>query len=96
MGSRGKACHFPGLGCRLDGFGEDERHRLGGEVAALHEPLVVLLQEQRAGEPRRVGRWERSRRRQSGALSSWQSGLGQGGVQTGPSARRHRQLGVVR
>ena len=52
--SGGTARDLLGLEGRLGGFGgfgEDERHRLGGEVAALHQPLVVLLQEQRAGEP---------------------------------------------
>jgi hypothetical protein len=52
--SGGTARDLLGLEGRLGGFGgfgEDERHRLGGEVAALHQPLVVLLQAQRAGEP---------------------------------------------
>ena len=30
--------------------GEDQRHRLDGEVAALDEPFVILLGEERAGE----------------------------------------------
>ena len=42
-GSGGKACGLLDVDGRIGGFGEDERHRLGGEVAALHEPLVVLL-----------------------------------------------------
>ncbi len=29
---------------------QDERHRLGRQVAALHQPLVILLEQQRAGE----------------------------------------------
>ena len=33
------------------GEGQDERHRLDREVAAADEPLVVLLGQQRAGEP---------------------------------------------
>ena len=32
------------------GLGKDERHRLSGEVTALHQPLVVLLEQQRAGQ----------------------------------------------
>jgi hypothetical protein len=39
------------VGLDRGGFGGDERHRLGREVAALHEPLVILLEQQRAGEP---------------------------------------------
>jgi hypothetical protein len=31
--------------------GEDQLHGLDGEVAALDEPLIVLLGEQSAGEP---------------------------------------------
>ena len=30
--------------------GEDQLHGLGGEVAALDEPLVILFAEERAGE----------------------------------------------
>ena len=31
--------------------GEHECHRLGREVTTLHQPLVILLEQQRAGEP---------------------------------------------
>jgi len=33
-----------GVGLLAVGVGEDECHRLGGEVAALHQPLVILLE----------------------------------------------------
>jgi hypothetical protein len=49
VGSGGKVRDLLGLDGRLGGFGEEERHRFGGEVAALHEAFVVLFQEQRAG-----------------------------------------------
>ena len=42
-GSGRKLCHLLDVGGWIAWFGEDECHRLGGEVAALHEPLVVLL-----------------------------------------------------
>ena len=37
VGSGGKVRDLLGLDGRLGGFGEEERHRFGGEVAALHE-----------------------------------------------------------
>ena len=48
--SGGKSCHLLDVDGRVGGVGEDKRHRFGGEVAALHQPLVVLLEQQRAGE----------------------------------------------
>jgi hypothetical protein len=43
-GSGGNTCRLLDLDGRFAvGLGEDQRHRLGGEVAALHEPLIVLL-----------------------------------------------------
>jgi len=42
------------LGLRLlcrGGLGEDQRHRLDRQVAALDQPFVILFGEQRAGEP---------------------------------------------
>jgi hypothetical protein len=42
VGSGGKAGDLLGVDGRVGRLGEDQRHRLGGEVAALHEPLVSL------------------------------------------------------
>ncbi len=42
-GSGGKLCRLLDVDGWIAWFGEDECHRLGGEVAALHEPFVVLL-----------------------------------------------------
>jgi hypothetical protein len=45
VGSGGKARDLFGFDGRVSRFGENERHRLGGEVATLHQPLVVLFEQ---------------------------------------------------